>query len=94
MERQLEQAKNALNVIQESVESTLGQITTDNHLNIVAKYVGDDLQVTIDHTYATSTSQEAFQIIVLFCTLTGVCVSLFGMVCLEAKQNSAKGKSL
>lgn len=94
MERQLEQAKNALNVIQESVESTLGQITTDNHLNIVAKYVGDDLQVTIDHTYATSTSQEAFQIIVLFCTLTGVCVGLFGMVCLEAKQNSAKGKSL
>ena len=92
MERQLEQAKDALNVIHESMERTLGQITTDNHLNIVAKYVGDDLQVTIDHTYATSSSREAFQIIVLFCTLTGVCVGLFGMVCLEAKRSSGKGE--
>ena len=91
MERQLEKAKDALNTLREDVESVLGQIATDNNLNIAAKYVGDELQVTIDHTYAISSSQEAFQILILFCTLTGVCVGVFSVVCLGTKRVLSQG---
>ncbi len=46
----------------------------------------DTVEFTLRHTHNTSSVQESFVLIVLFCTLTGICASLFFAVCRECKR--------
>lgn len=46
----------------------------------------DTVQFTLRHTHNTSSMQESFVLIVLFCTLTGICTGLFFAVCRECKR--------
>lgn len=87
MEQQLETAKDNLNDVEASINQTVNGIAEENHLNITAEYVGTEVQVTIDHTHGLSTSREAAQILVIFCTLTGICVGMYLAICIEIKKN-------
>ena len=46
----------------------------------------DTVEFTLRHTHDTSSVQESFVLIVLFCILTGICVSLFFAVYRECKK--------
>lgn len=46
----------------------------------------DTVEFTLRHTHDTSSVQESFVLIVLFCVLTGICASLFFAVCRECKR--------
>lgn len=54
----------------------------------MAEYVDTEVQVTIDHTHGLSTSREAAQILVIFCTLTGICVGMYLIICREARKGT------
>lgn len=45
----------------------------------------DSVTFTLRHTHDTSSVQESFVLIVLFCVLTGICVSLFFAIYRESK---------
>lgn len=45
----------------------------------------DTVEFTLRHTHDTSSVQESFVLIVLFCVLTGICVSLFFAIYRESK---------
>lgn len=85
MEQQLNAAKSELNQLQEELSTVLDTIARENHLLLNADFAGDKMAVTITHTHDLATSQEAFEILVIFCCLTGICLGLFLAVCQEAK---------
>ena len=54
-------------------------------LNIEVQYNPEDvITVTASHTHRAATAQENFQLIWLFCTLSGLCVGAFLALCREA----------
>lgn len=84
MEQQLKSTTTAFNRLQAKVCQALDEIAAENDLDIQLTYVGDTPQVNIGHTHTLATSQEAFSIMVLFCSLVGACFGVFLAVCREA----------
>lgn len=83
---QLNAAKREFNQLQTEVCQVLDSIARENSLLLAADSTGNDLSVTIAHTHTLATAQEAFAILVIFCTLVGVCGGAFFIVCREAKR--------
>ena len=79
------QAGKQLSRLMEQVSEMADDLAQRMYLNISGTYDDDGvLTVDIVHMHTAVSAQENFQIIWLFCTLSGVCVGAFLALCREA----------
>lgn len=79
------QAGKQLSRLMEQISEMADDLAQRMYLNISGTYdTGGVLTVDIVHTHTAVSAQENFQIIWLFCTLSGVCVGAFLALCREA----------
>lgn len=85
MARQQKAAADALNALGKRTAEFAEELAEKRLLNITVQYSADNaLTVTASHTHSAATAQENFQIVWLFCTLSGLCVGAFLALCREA----------
>lgn len=101
----LDQCQQLRTMQQEAAEALNTQITalnqlaqahaSENHVNFLVAYDANKVAtVTMNHTHRATTPQEDFVLILLFCTLTGLCAGAFFALCLECRQNGCPKTNL
>ena len=91
MARQQKNVAGALNALSKQTAEFAEELAEKRLLNITVQYSADNaLTVTAVHTHRAATAQENFQIVWLFCTLSGLCVGAFLALCREAGAFSRK----
>ena len=91
MARQQKNVTGALNALSKQTAEFAEELAEKRLLNITVQYSADNaLTVTAVHTHRAATAQENFQIVWLFCTLSGLCVGAFLALCREAGAFSRK----
>lgn len=90
----LEQCQQLRTMQQDAAEALNAQIVAlnqlaqkhaeDNHINFLVTYDANKVAtITINHTHKDTTAQEDFVLILLFCTLTGLCVGCYYAVSMQ-----------
>ena len=94
MEKQLEMCLERFQTLSTQAAQDCNAIAEDNHLMITPGYVGEELEVEILHIHREVPAEENFILLVLFCTLTGICAGAFLAVCREAKHRDVQTEKL
>lgn len=90
----MEQCQQLRTIQREAAESLNAQVTalnqlaqahaSENHVNFLVTYDADEVAtITMNHTHGATTAQEDFLLIILFCTMIGLCAGGYYAVSME-----------
>ncbi len=84
MDQWVDEAVDRINSIGAAISQAAEELAEDQNWNIEFTQSWDQYEFLVKHTHGESTRQESFAVLVLFCTLCGICVGGFLAVCREA----------